>query len=56
MAGCQRSNICLSSWPPTATEHQLLKISKEEKKRKKQNACITEHKLSACAIKYLMIT
>jgi len=33
MAGCQRSNICLSSWPPTTTEHQLLKISKEEKKR-----------------------
>jgi len=33
MAGCQRSNIGLSSWLPIATEHQLLKISKEEKKR-----------------------
>jgi len=57
MAGCQRSNICLSSWPPIATEHQLLKISKKRKEKKhKQNTCITEHKQSACAIKYLMIT
>jgi len=32
MAGCQRSNICLSSWPPIATEHELLKISKEKRK------------------------